>query len=110
MPYVARRPLTVHGHQVGIGEEVDMSLLPRPESIIRSGKVIWVGDGPRDKIVPEEFTKPQAKAQPARKGLNPDLVVMDEIQDFPAPAKKAATKTVAKKTTPKAPAKKAAAT
>jgi Tfp pilus assembly protein PilZ len=49
MPYVARRPLTVHGQQVGIGEEVDMSLLPRPESIIRSGKVIWVGDGPRSR-------------------------------------------------------------
>lgn len=85
MPYVARRPLTVHGQQVGIGEEVDMSLLPRPESIIRSGKVVWVGDGPRDKIVPDEF-KPKAQA----------------------PAKKtAAKKTVAKKATP--PAKKAAA-
>jgi len=85
MPYVARRPLTVHGQKVGIGEEVDMSLLPRPESIIRSGKVVWVGDGPRDKIVPDEF-KPKAQA----------------------PAKTAAKKTVAKKTTP-APAKKAAA-
>jgi len=85
MPYVARRPLTVHGQQVGIGEEVDMSLLPRPESIIRSGKVVWIGDGPRDKIVPDEF-KPKAQV----------------------PAKKtAAKKTVAKKATP--PAKKAAA-
>ena len=68
-----------------IGEEVDLSLLPRPESIIRSGKVVWVGDGPRDKIVPDEF-KPKVQA----------------------PAKKtAAKKTVAKKATP--PAKKAAA-
>lgn len=97
MPYVARRPLTVHGQQVGIGEEVDMSLLPRPESIIRSGKVIWVGDGPRDKIVPEEFTKPAAKA------------VAPKAEPKPVPTK-TATKTVAKKTTPKAPAKKAAAT
>lgn len=90
MPYVARRPITVHGQKVGMGEEVDMSLLPRPESLIRAGKVVWVGDGPRDKIVPEEF-KPKATA-------------------VPAPAKTAAKKTVAKKTTTKAPAKKAAAT
>lgn len=91
MPYVARRPLTVHGQHVGMGEEVDLSAFARPESMIRSGKVVWVGDGPRDKIVAEEF-KPKAKAEAV-------------------PAKKTVAKTAAKKSPAKTtPAKKAAAT
>ncbi len=105
MPYVARRPLTVHGQQVGMGEEVDMSAFARPESMIRSGKVVWVGDGPRDKIVPEEFTKPAAKTVAPKAEPKPV-----EAPAKTAPIKTAAKKTVAKKTTTKPPAKKAAAT
>ena len=54
--YHARRNFTLKGVAVKIGDQVDLSDLTRPESLVRSGFVEWKGQGARDKIHPEAFT------------------------------------------------------
>jgi hypothetical protein len=89
--YVARKPFTGQGKVYQIGDEVDLSGFPRPESLVRTGIVVWKGEGRRDRIVaPKTETR-------GVKGAHPVLTNLDEMLDKPPAKKAAAKKTAAKK-------------
>lgn len=99
MPYVARKRFFGLGRQVEIGDEVDLTGFPRPESMVRAGLVVWKGDGPRDSLAGVKAPKPVRGAH---------AVLVTEPPASKAAPQDGLPKPPAKKTAKKAPAKKVA--